>query len=88
MAEGRQKFSQLEKSLSTELVRKQKDLVKNKKNDYKTIQQKNKVWEALSEQPSQWNPGVMEPFFVALSLRLILSLNLQAQSSNMQLPQA
>ena len=61
MAEGRQYFSQLEKSLSTELVRKQKDFVENKKNDYKTIQQKNKVWEALSEQPSQWNPGVMEP---------------------------
>ena len=50
MAEARQYFSQLEKSLLTELVRKHKDLLENKKNDYKTIQQKNKTWEALSEQ--------------------------------------
>ena len=49
MAECRHYFSQLEKSL-TELVRKHKDLLENKKNDYKTIQQKNKTWEALSEQ--------------------------------------
>jgi hypothetical protein len=40
----------LEKSLLTELVRKHKDLLENKKNDYKTIQQKNNTWEALSEQ--------------------------------------
>jgi hypothetical protein len=50
MAEGRQYFSKLEKSLLTKLVRKQKDLVENKKNDYNTIQQKIKAWEALSEQ--------------------------------------
>ena len=50
MAEARQYFSQLEKSLLTELVRKHKDLLENKKNDYKTIQQKNNTWEALSEQ--------------------------------------
>ena len=50
MAECRHYFSQLEKSLLTELVRKHKDLLENKKNDYKTIQQKNKTWEALSEQ--------------------------------------
>ena len=40
----------MEKSLLTKLVGKPKDLVENKKNDYKTIQQKNKTWEALSEQ--------------------------------------
>ena len=39
MAEGRQYFSQLEKSLLTELVRKHKDLVEKKRNYYKTIQQ-------------------------------------------------
>jgi hypothetical protein len=50
MAEARQYFSQLEKSLLTELVRKHKDLLENKKNDYKTIQQKNSTLEALSEQ--------------------------------------
>jgi hypothetical protein len=50
MAEGRQYFSQLKKSLLTKLVRKHKDLVENEKNDYKTIQQKNNTWEALSEQ--------------------------------------
>ena len=50
MAECRQYISQLEKSLLTKLVRKHKDLVENKKNDYKTIQQKINTWEALSEQ--------------------------------------
>ena len=50
MAEGRQYFSQLEKSLLTKLVRKHKDLVGNKKNDYKTVQQKLNTWEALSKQ--------------------------------------
>ena len=39
MAEGRQYFSQLEKSLLTDLMRKHKDLVEKKRNDYKTIQQ-------------------------------------------------
>jgi hypothetical protein len=38
MAEARQYFSQLEKSLLTELVPKHKDLLENKMNDYKTIQ--------------------------------------------------
>ena len=92
MAKCTQFFSLLEKSLLTELVRKHKDLVENKKNNYKTTQQKNKSWEALSEQFNS-PPGAMELhktviLFVALSLRLILSLKLQAQSSNMQLPQA
>jgi hypothetical protein len=50
MAEARQYFSQLKKSLLTKLVRKHKDLVENEKNDYKTIQQKNSTWEALFEQ--------------------------------------
>ena len=50
MAEGSQYFSQIEKSLLTELVRKHKDLVENKRNDYKTIHQKNKTWEIISEQ--------------------------------------
>ena len=50
MAEGRQYYSPLEKALLTELVRKYKDLLENKNNDYKTIQQKNNTWETLSEQ--------------------------------------
>ena len=49
MSESRQYFSQLEKSLVTELVRKHKDFIENKKNDYRTIKQKNSAWEALSE---------------------------------------
>ena len=53
-------FSQLEKSLLTELVRKHKDLVENKKNNYKTTQQNNKAWEALSKQ-SNSPQGAMEP---------------------------
>ena len=60
MAKGTQYFSQLEKSLLTELVRKHKDLVENKKNNYKTTQQKNKAWEALSEQFNS-PPGAMKP---------------------------
>ena len=60
MAEGTQYFSQLEKLLFTELVRKYKDLVQNKKNNYKTIQQKNKACEALSEQFNSPS-GAMEP---------------------------
>ena len=50
MAEDRQYFSQLKKLLLTELAQKHKDLVENKKNNYKTTQQKNESWEALSEQ--------------------------------------
>ena len=50
MSESRQYFSQLEKSLVTELVRKHKDFIENKKNDYRTIKQKNSSWEALSEE--------------------------------------
>ena len=60
MAKGTQYFSQLEKSLLTELVPKQKDLVENKRNNYKTTQQKNKPWEALFEQFNS-PPGAMEP---------------------------
>ena len=50
MSASRQYFSQLEKSLVTELVRKHKDFIENKKNDYRTIKQKNSAWEALSEE--------------------------------------
>ena len=50
MSESRQYFSQLEKSLVTELVRKHKDFIENKKNDYRTMKQKNSAWEALSEE--------------------------------------
>ena len=50
MSESRQYFSQLEKSLVTELVRKHKDFIENKKTDYRTIKQKNSAWEALSEE--------------------------------------
>ena len=50
MSESRQYFSQLEKSLVTELVRKHKDFIENKKTDYRTIKQKNSAWEALSKE--------------------------------------
>ena len=50
MTESRQYFSPLEKSIITELVRKHKDILENKRNDYRTIQQKINVWEALSEE--------------------------------------
>lgn len=50
MTESRQYFSPLEKSIITELVRKHKDILENKRNDYKTIQQKNRMWVALSEE--------------------------------------
>ena len=49
MSESRQYFSQLEMSLVTELVRKHKDFIENKKNDYRTIKQKHSAWEALSK---------------------------------------
>ena len=42
-------------------MRKHKDLVENKKNDYKTIQQKSEAWEALPEQ-FNFQSGVMEPY--------------------------
>ena len=50
MAERRQYFSRLEKSLLGELMCNHKDVLENKKNDYKTIQKKNKTWESLLEQ--------------------------------------
>ena len=50
MTESRQYFSPLEKSVITELVPKHKDILENKRNDYRTIQQKNRVWEDLSEE--------------------------------------
>ena len=50
MTESSQYFSPLEKSIITELVQKIKDILKNKRNDYRTIQQKNRVWEDLSEE--------------------------------------
>ena len=88
MAKGTQYFSQLEMSLLTELVRKHKDLVENKKNNYKTTQQKIKRGKLYPDnsipRQVQWNLHKT----VALSLRLILGLKLQAQSSNMQLAQA
>jgi hypothetical protein len=49
MTESRQYFSPLEKSILTELVRKHKYILEDKRNDYRTIQ-KNRVREALSEE--------------------------------------
>ena len=50
MAQSRQYYSELEKSLLTELVGKYKDVLENKKNDYKIIQQKNTTWETLTQE--------------------------------------
>ena len=50
MSQSRQYFSQLEKSLLTELVGRHKEVLENKTNDFRTIHQKNTVWETLSEE--------------------------------------
>lgn len=50
MSQGRQYFSQLEKSLLTELVAKHKDVLESKRNDFRTISQKNSLWETLSQE--------------------------------------
>lgn len=50
MSQTRQYFSELEKSIITELVAKQKNVIECKRNDYKSIQQKNKAWEKLTEE--------------------------------------
>jgi hypothetical protein len=50
MSQNRQYFSQLERTLLTELVAKHKDVLECKRNDYRTISQKNTAWESLSEE--------------------------------------
>ena len=50
MSQTRQYFSELEKSIITELVAKHKNVIEAKRNDYKTIKQKNMAWEALTEE--------------------------------------
>ena len=50
MAQPKQYYSELEKSLLIELVGKYKDVLQNKKNDYKIIQQKNTTWETLTQE--------------------------------------
>ena len=50
MSQHRQFYSELEKSLIDELVGKHKDVLESKKNDYKSIRQKNIAWEALSHE--------------------------------------
>ena len=50
MSQTRLYYSELEKSLLTELVGKHKDVIENKKNDYRTFNQKHKAWGALSEE--------------------------------------
>ena len=50
MSQSRQYFSQLEKSLLTELVGRHKEVLENKKNDFRMIHQKNTAWETLSEE--------------------------------------
>ena len=54
MSQPRQFYSELEKSLIDELVGKHKDVLESKKNDYKSIRQKNIAWEALSEEAKLW----------------------------------
>ena len=49
-AAGRQYFSEMEKSLLTELVSKHQDVLENKKNDYKIIKKKNSTWDNLAEE--------------------------------------
>lgn len=50
MAQSRQYFSELERSLLTELVGKYKDVLESKRNDYRTIKVKNDRWETLAEE--------------------------------------
>ena len=50
MSQSRQYFSKLEKSLLTELVGRHKEVLENKKNNFKTTHQKNTVWETLLEE--------------------------------------
>ncbi len=50
MSQTRQYFSELEKSLITELVAKHKNVLESKRNDYKSIKQKTMVWETLAEE--------------------------------------
>ena len=50
MSQTRQHFSELEKSLITELVAKHKNVLESKRNDYKSIKQKTMVWETLTEE--------------------------------------
>ena len=50
MAQSRQYFSELERSLLTELVGKYKDVLESKRNDYRTIKVKNDKWETLAEE--------------------------------------
>ena len=54
MSQSRQFYSELEKSLLVELAGKHKDVLESKKNDYKSIRQKNIAWEALSEEAKLW----------------------------------
>jgi hypothetical protein len=50
MSQTRQYFSELEKSLITELVSKHKNVLESKRNDYKSIKQKTMTWETLTEE--------------------------------------
>ena len=50
MSQTRQYFSELEKSLLTELVAKHKNVLECKRNDYKSIKQKTMAWESLAEE--------------------------------------
>ena len=49
MSQAREYFSELEKSIITELVAKHENVIEVKRNDYKTIKQKDMPWEALTE---------------------------------------
>ena len=50
MAQNRQYYSELEKAILTELVRKYRDILEDKKNDYRSIKRKMDTWETVREE--------------------------------------
>ena len=50
MAQNRQYYSELEKAILTELVRKYRDILEDKKNDYTSIKRKMDTWETVREE--------------------------------------
>ena len=50
MAQNRQYYCELEKAILTELVRKYRDILEDKKNDYTSIKRKMDTWETVREE--------------------------------------
>ena len=50
MAQNRQYYCELEKAILTELVRKYRDILEDKKNDYRSIKRKMDTWETVREE--------------------------------------